>query len=71
MVMELAKRWQEGINFFTGGDKGIVLSAEQYYVANPAAPTRSGMSGELYEYIKKALQNHINFSHDKRHPKVP
>jgi MerR family transcriptional regulator, thiopeptide resistance regulator len=55
VVIELVKRWQEGIDFFTQGDKGIVQSAERYYVDNPNAARGSGMSGELYEYIKRAL----------------
>jgi DNA-binding transcriptional MerR regulator len=57
LVIELARRWQEGINFFTGGDKGIIQSAERFYMDNPNAARGSGMSGQLYEYIKKALSN--------------
>jgi MerR family transcriptional regulator, thiopeptide resistance regulator len=56
-VIELAKRWQEGINLFTGGDMGIVRSAERYYIDNPQAAKGSGMSGELYIYIKDILSN--------------
>lgn len=56
-VIKLAKQWQEGINFFTGGDSEIIHSAEHYYMDNPQAANGSGMSGELYEYIKKALAN--------------
>jgi MerR family transcriptional regulator, thiopeptide resistance regulator len=56
-VIELAKRWQEGINLFTGGDMGIVRSAERYYMDNPQAAKGSGMSGELYRYIKNILSN--------------
>jgi MerR family transcriptional regulator, thiopeptide resistance regulator len=56
-VIELAKRWQGGINLFTGGDMGIVRSAERYYMDNPQAAKSSGMSGELYRYIKNILSN--------------
>ncbi|GFP75621.1 hypothetical protein bsdtw1_01708 [Clostridium fungisolvens] len=56
-VIKLAKQWQEGINLFTGGDSEIINSAERYYMDNPQAAKGSGMSGELYEYIKKALAN--------------
>ena len=56
-VIKLAKQWQEGINVFTGGDSEIIHSAERYYIDNPQAAKGSGMSGELYEYIKKALAN--------------
>ncbi|MDD7795508.1 MerR family transcriptional regulator [Clostridium sp. 'White wine YQ'] len=56
-VIELAKAWQEGMNFFTGGDKGIIHSAERYYIENPSAAKGSGMSGELYKYIQEILLN--------------
>ena len=56
-VIELAKAWQEGMNFFTGGDKGIIHSAERYYIENPNAARGSGMSGELYKYIQQILLN--------------
>lgn len=54
-VIELAKKWQEGINYFTGGDTGILRSAEQYYKDNPNSAFGSGMSGELYLYISDVL----------------
>jgi DNA-binding transcriptional MerR regulator len=56
-VIELAKRWKEGMDFFTGGDTGIIHSAERYYTDNPHAAKGSGMSGELYKYIKDVLSN--------------
>lgn len=54
-VIELARRWKVGMDFFTGGDAGIINSAERYYTENPHAAKGSGMSGELYKYIKDAL----------------
>ena len=56
-VIELARRWKEGMDFFTGGDAEIINSAERYYIDNPHAAKGSGMSGELYKYIKGALSN--------------
>jgi DNA-binding transcriptional MerR regulator len=56
-VVELARRWKEGMDFFTGGDAEIVNSAERYYTDNPHAAKGSGMSGQLYKYIKDALAN--------------
>lgn len=56
-VIELAKRWKEEMDFFTGGDTGIMHSAERYYTDNPHAAKGSGMSGELYKYIKDVLSN--------------
>ena len=55
IVMELAKKWQEGIDLFTGGDRGIIQAAERYYSDNPNVAMGTGMSGELYKYITKAL----------------
>lgn len=56
-VIELAKKWKEEMDFFTGGDSEIISSAERYYTDNPHAAKGSGMSGELYKYIKEALAN--------------
>lgn len=56
-VIELAERWKQGIDFFSGGDIGIINSAERYYAGNPHAAKGSGMSEELYKYIKDALSN--------------
>ncbi len=56
-VMELAERWKQGMDFFSGGDNGIIYSAESYYADNPNAAKGSGMTGELYKYIKDALSN--------------
>jgi DNA-binding transcriptional MerR regulator len=55
IVMKLAKEWKVGIDLFSGGDKGLITSAERYYKDNPHAAKGTGMSGELYEYITKAL----------------
>jgi MerR family transcriptional regulator, thiopeptide resistance regulator len=56
-VMELAEKWKQGMDYFSGGDMGIIYSAERYYAENPHAAKGSGMSGELYKYIKDALYN--------------
>lgn len=56
-VLELARRWKAGMDFFTGGDAGFTQSAERYYADNPHAAKGSGMSGELYKYIKEAMSN--------------
>ncbi|MCM0651001.1 MerR family transcriptional regulator [Clostridium swellfunianum] len=56
-VIELVKRWKEEMDFFTGGDSGIMHSAERYYTDNPHAAKGSGMSGELYKYIKDILSH--------------
>lgn len=45
------------MDFFSGGDKGIIYSAERYYADNSNAAKGSGMTEELYKYIKDALSN--------------
>ncbi|MDP4089887.1 MAG: TipAS antibiotic-recognition domain-containing protein, partial [Bacillota bacterium] len=56
-VIELVRMWKDGMDFFTGGDAGIINSAERFYTDNPHAAKGSGMSRELYKYIKDALSN--------------
>lgn len=45
------------MDFFSAGEKGIIYSAERYYADNPNAAKGSGMTEELYKYIKDALSN--------------
>lgn len=56
-VVDLARKWKEAMDFFTGGDTEIISSAERYYTDNPHAAKGSGISGELYKYMKDALAN--------------
>lgn len=56
-VVGLARKWKEAMDFFTGGDTGIISSAERYYSDNPHAAKGSGINGELYKYMKDALAN--------------
>lgn len=56
-VVDLARKWKEAMDFFTGGDREIISSAERYYSDNPQAAKGSGISGELYKYMKDALAN--------------
>ncbi|MPM59877.1 hypothetical protein SDC9_106723 [bioreactor metagenome] len=56
-VVGLARKWKEAMDFFTGGDTEIISSAERYYSHNPHAAKGSGISGELYKYMKDALAN--------------
>ncbi|MEK5232325.1 MerR family transcriptional regulator [Lysinibacillus sp. FSL K6-0232] len=55
VVVQLAKRWQELTNKFTGGDPEIVKAAERFHAENPNNPLQYGVDGELYKYIKKAM----------------
>lgn len=56
-VVDLARKWKEVMEFFAGGDTEIISSAERYYSDNPHAAKGSGISGELYKYMKEALAN--------------
>jgi DNA-binding transcriptional MerR regulator len=52
-VQELAARWRELVEQFTGGDPGIASSLRSYYDDNPNA---HGMSPELVEYVRCAWE---------------
>jgi DNA-binding transcriptional MerR regulator len=57
VIVQLAKRWQELTNKFTGGDPEIVKAAERFHAENPNNPLQYGVDGELYKYIKKAMSH--------------
>jgi DNA-binding transcriptional MerR regulator len=52
-VQELARRWRELVEQFTGGDAGIAASLKSYYDDHPNA---HGMSPELSEYVRRAWE---------------
>lgn len=54
-VLKLAKRWQELVSMFTGGDPGITQAVEQFYKENPDSAMQLGINKELWEYIRKAF----------------
>ncbi|QQE78349.1 MerR family transcriptional regulator [Alicyclobacillus sp. SO9] len=54
-VQLLAKRWMELTNLVTGGDPGIIKSAQQYYAKNPDKAESFGIDKELLWYVSKAL----------------
>jgi hypothetical protein len=56
-VVQLAKRWQELTNKFTGGDPEIVKAAERFHAENPNNPLQYGVDRELYKYIKEAMSH--------------
>lgn len=57
VVVELAKRWQELVGMFTGGDQGITRAAEQLYKENPDMAMQFGIDKELWEYIRRAMKS--------------
>jgi MerR family transcriptional regulator, thiopeptide resistance regulator len=52
-VQELAARWRELVEQFTGGDPGIARSLRSYYDDRPNA---HGMSPELMAYVRRAWE---------------
>lgn len=52
-VQALAKRWQELILMFTGGDAGISQVLQQRYSQSSYA-SQFGLDAELFEYVAKA-----------------
>jgi hypothetical protein len=50
-VQELAARWRQLVEQFTGGDPGIASSLRAYYDDGPNA---HGMSPELMAYVRRA-----------------
>ena len=53
---QLARRWQELIEQFTGGDAGIRRSLQRMYEQEGAAVASRGMvSPELMEYVQRAI----------------
>ncbi|UUZ81536.1 MerR family transcriptional regulator [Paenibacillus sp. P26] len=57
VVVELAKRWKELVNMFSGGDPEITKAAEQMYKENSDRALQSGIDGALYKYISEAMSH--------------
>lgn len=55
-VQALAKRWQELIEMFTGGDAGILQSLQNLYQGEPQVARQHGPDAGMSEYIQRALQ---------------
>jgi DNA-binding transcriptional MerR regulator len=55
-VRELAKRWQELIAEFSGGDGAMEQSVATMYRENPQTQQQFGFDPELFAYIGKAMK---------------
>ena len=53
-VQALARRWQELVQSFTGGDPGIAQSLKTMYEQEPAARERTGLDPEIFAYVNRA-----------------
>lgn len=54
-VVQLARRWQELVELFTGGDPGIRSSLERSYQENPERGEAVGIDGDLWRYVHAAM----------------
>jgi MerR family transcriptional regulator, thiopeptide resistance regulator len=55
-VRQLARRWKELVEMFTGGDQGIAETLKRRYTEEPGYAAQFGMSRELLEYVGKAME---------------
>jgi DNA-binding transcriptional MerR regulator len=53
-VQALARRWNELILEFTGGDAGITRSLSNFYRGEPQFASQQSLDGGVFEYIRKA-----------------
>jgi hypothetical protein len=54
-VQALAKRWNELVLEFTGGDPGITKSLSNFYQGEPQAAAQNGLDPAIFDYIRKAM----------------
>lgn len=54
-VQALAKRWQELIAEFTGGDPAIAQSTANLYRGEPQVAQQNALDPSLFEYVRKAF----------------
>jgi DNA-binding transcriptional MerR regulator len=55
-VQALAKRWNELILGFTGGDPGITQSLKNFYRGEPQFAAQQSLDGQIFDYVRKALE---------------
>ena len=56
-VQALAKRWNELVLGFTGGDPGITQSLKNFYKGEPQYAAQQNLDGQVFDYVRKALSN--------------
>lgn len=55
-VRELAKRWRELLNAFSGGDQKMEASAAKMYRQEPQVAQQYGLDSEVFKYIGEAMK---------------
>jgi len=54
-VQPLARRWQELVREFTGGDPQIAGAVRKMYAGEPAVRQRTGLDEGIMEYVARAI----------------
>jgi len=55
-VRELARRWRELLNAFSGGDRQMEESAAKMYRQEPQVAQQYGLDPEMFKYIGEAMK---------------
>jgi DNA-binding transcriptional MerR regulator len=53
-VQQLARRWRELVEQFTGGNPGIERAVAQHYRDDPEARARAGLDAAIFGYVRRA-----------------
>jgi len=54
-VQQLARRWNELVKEFTGGDPAIARGVGRVYKEEPGVATRMNLDAKVFEYVGRAL----------------
>jgi hypothetical protein len=54
-VQALAKRWNELVLEFTGGDPGITQSLKDFYRGESQFAAQQSLDAQIFDYVRKAL----------------
>jgi DNA-binding transcriptional MerR regulator len=55
-VLALARRWQELVREFTGGNPTIAKKVRASFIADPERMARAGLDPEIFAYINRAIR---------------
>lgn len=55
-VLGMGRRWHALVNAFTGGDANVTRKLKEAYAREPQVMAAQGMDGEMFAYIREAMQ---------------